>query len=249
MNLDEKRVTIDYLRTQVTKLYAKSAYRLAAQRLRELEVLGARDASWWGYSLRLAAALGDVDIVNAAIIALAKEPEALLRGLRAAWANAVAHRHIAVAAAIDQHVRQLAPGDVEFRVLGLIDSLAGADPLNTNLQQLTATPLRMGTIDPRLLKTLIRALHGAGFGADARRMFDYYLMKHAPVADLDRQDTALLACEMKMFSLAMSLTANDADPKARYIHSLACHQEWAWSDCEGSQHPSSKCLALLCQAL
>ena len=236
---------IQDLREQMTRSYADGAYLKAAQYMHRLEILGDQSPGWWEYALMLAGALGDEGIVEASICGLAQDRARLLRALKAGWSKAVSENHRDLAKHLAQRLWQIAPDDTNFRVLNLLDALEAGVPANTTLIGLTEEPLPLGSLEPELLRILIRALHKAKFREDARRLLDHLLQKHPPVESIAIEQYALLAHEFKWYSVVMSLTAGRAEPRLRYIHSLLCLETLAWDELKRSQLSSAELHALL----
>jgi|JI10StandDraft_1071094.scaffolds.fasta_scaffold74146_5 predicted O-linked N-acetylglucosamine transferase (SPINDLY family) len=233
------------LRQRMSRCYAEGAYRQAAEYMHRLEVLGDRSPGWWEYALMLAGALGDAAIVDVSIRVLAQDRTRLRRALKAAWSKAVSGNHRDLAKQLARRLWQIAPDDTDFRVLNLLDALASGTRANTTLSQLTAEPLPLASMDPELLRVLICALHKANFGDDARRLLDRLLALHPPAESSAREQTALLAEQLKRYTVAMTLTEDRAEPRLRYVRSLICLQTLAWDELRRTQLSSAELHALL----
>ena len=237
--------SIHALRDLMIQHYRQGDYHQAAQCMQRLEVLGDRSQGWWEYALMLAAAMDDASIVEASIRVLEKDPVALTRTLKAAWSNAVSGKHWDLAKRLGHRLSQLAPDDVNLRLLNLLDSLDNGNRGSDELKQLMANPLPLSDLSPEVLRKLIEALRRGGFRGDAGRMLEYLLRKYPPVESAELEETALLALDIKRYDLAFSLTCESAEPRHRYIHSLACLQALAWDELMRTQLSSAELQALL----
>lgn len=227
--------SIQALRERMTDCYGQEAYSKAAHYMHRLEVLGDRSKGWWMYALMLAGALGDASIVETSIRVLARDRKTLIRALKAAWSKAVSEHHLDLAKELSHRLLQFAPNDTDFRVLNLLEALNSDTLSHDTLKRLTSKPLPLGSLDPELLRTLIGALKRAGFTDDASRMLDYLITRHSPVEPAVCEQTALLAYNLKRYTVAMSLTADRPELRLRHIRSLACLQALAWDDLQQTQ--------------
>ena len=216
------------LREKVALLYARSSYHQAAQVMGELEALGDHSCAWWAYSLRISAALGDHGVFTASLAALGKEPLVLVKGLRAAWANATAGEHAELADRIAQELLRLAPADSGFQALGLIHALQHGLPFEAQLERLLAQPGQLAALDAPVLAQLIRALHHVGSLKTANQLFNDVLQDAPALTEQALEIRVILALDIKQYGHALSLTVGLQAPRLRYLRSLACAQTLAW---------------------